>query len=341
MNNTVLTPEQIMEAMEFAKAQNPKDTLGELAFKFVTDGARQNKDGAVTYYGWQVNAIVPKVSPDRKWYPVIISIRNVNTHSNIKYDSSKPGVTLQFRKSSMGNWTIDGKKVDSPVGMCIYRMCQCFTSIAKKKKDNGEIPEGKIIVPVQEGIIDPKTKRARPDKMFEDPIIRIKIDFPRNESKGIDSNAPPTCPIYDIDKPRAKNQVKPGEPAFFIAEYQPSPLEEPQKPQYNNLCEIIKYGSAITGIIDFSSPTNSSMGNSMSPKFNLIIVKRATGRSINVDDAFGDQLSDLTDSAAVIESPEEDNTSKPSSVKDDAKDSRITADDLGEIADDSLVDDFN
>jgi hypothetical protein len=328
-----------MEAIEFAKAQNPKDVLGELAFKFVTEGARQNKDGGVTYYGWHVFAIVPKASPERKWYPTLMTIRNVNTHSNIKYDNAKPGVALQFRKTSVGNWTIDGKKVDSLVGLCIHRMCACFLSIVKKKKDAGDLPDSKIVVPVQEGKIDPKTKRVDPKQLFDDPIIRIKIDFPRNETKGIDNDAPPTCPIYDIEKPRPKNQVKPGEPAFFIAEYKPSPLEEGQKPQYKNLAEIIKYGSAITGVIDFSTPTSSAMGISMGPRFNMIMVKRATGRAINVDDAFGDQLNDLVDSAAIIENPDDaDVTGK--SVKDDIKDTRVNTDDIGDVGGDGLDDEF-
>jgi hypothetical protein len=197
-------------------------------------------------------------------------------------------------------------------------MSQIFPVIVKKKLEKGELEcdNQKVSIPVQIAPKDPKTKKLDMTKKFDDPIIRIKIDFPRNESKGIDLTAEPTCKIYDLEKPRPKSQCKQGEPALFLAEYRKNPDSPPEKVMYGNMPEVIRYGSSITSVIDFSAPTVSGMGISMSPKFEIIMVKRAVGREINVFDAFGDQLDDISEVSHVVEE-----TGAP---KDEGKDAKAT-----------------
>ncbi len=326
-------PEEIMEAVEYAKKQNPKDTLGELAFKFNTDSVRSNKDNTVSYYSWEVYIL--NADGSRSWVPVKLNAKSVNTCSNIKIENGK-GVQLQYRRSSTGVWTIKDetgkpKIVPTPFGEAVYIMATVFPIIVKKKLAKGDInsDNSKIAVPVQLAPKDPKTKKPDMNKKFDDPIIRITIPFPKELNKAIEPDTKPSCKIFDIERPLpAGKKPANSDPAYFIAEHKKGD-EEPVPVNYSNISEIIRFGSSTTFIIDFASPTISGMGISMSPKFELILVKRSRGREINVADAFGDQLDDLAETSTVIE-PSPDAVPPTNDTKDN-KTSGITTDDLDDL----------
>lgn len=299
---------EILEAIEFAKAQNPKDKLGLNAVQ--VDVANQQSRGTVTYIPVKVNilnGVGADGKPKREWLDLHLMFRKANTRSNITpYDDrilqENKSVTLQFRNSTKSFWVNPKTKVEEedPIGEVLDKLDSIIQAkiLLHLKTDNEakkiNHDNQKINMYVQRGMKDPKTKKIT--KEFEDPIIRVEVKF-RAKEKGapiLPSALPWQCTIHDANKPRSKAKTPNGEPPYEYASIDSGEGTIEEKINFRNIHKFITAGSSVTGYINASQISLSSFGISLTPRFTSLIVKKSVGFQADYT-AMEGQLDDLGD----------------------------------------------
>jgi len=297
-----LKAREVLEAIEFAKKQNPKDKLGLNAVQI--DVANQQPRGTVTYIPVKINVLNGN---KREWLDAHLMFRKTNTRSKINpYEDrilqENKSVTLQFRNTSKSYWLNRGTgqeeedligevldKLDAIINAKIVLHLKTENDAKKIVHDNQ-----KINMYVQRGIRNKKTKKM--EKEFEDPLIRIEVKF-RPKEKGapiLPTATPWQCTIHDANKPRPRDKTPKGEPPYQYASMDNGEGSDEEPINFRNIHKFITAGSSVTGYINMSQISLSSFGISLTPRFSSLIVKKSTGFQADYTSMEG-QLDDLGD----------------------------------------------
>lgn len=322
-------PSQILEFMEHAKKVNPDDKYGTSAFRIVTEGdlVRHNADKSVTYYPFQVRALVGKNDDGTEewdWRPVSISCRKANTTKGIPAPDNRGkivDITTNFNVSSKSTWIINGKEIEESENECLGKVLsviiKSYRSIMKKLFASRDFEEEKIFDPLQERLKRKPGQKIDPAKLeLKDHIIRIKIPFNAEKTDGqnrkISLTQTPRTKIYDADKRNEENPKTPYMPATVLDKETGEEVEI----NYGNIQEFVTYGSSVTGAIDMGQVSLSGFGFSLSTSWRFMIVKHSPPSAFDLVSALGeDQLFNLGDAEVKKEEPAK-KEEKPASEDD-------------------------
>lgn len=311
----VVTPSQVLAAVEYAKKQDPKDKYGDGAFRINVGNIRVGKND-VRYIPFEVL----KQRNNGKWEFVPLNLKFVNLttksqilppgHAKRKYN----GVQIQFRgKDGFSTKTVvkkDGKEevrlVEEPYGKAkkaIYAAFKRKVTLALKKQEFFH-SKTNIGSTIQDSKKSSDPKNPKPEKFPEgDEIIRVTIPF-KGEDNKIALDEPPKCDIYDINKkrPLTDEEKKNGEIPFEKATVDGKPLV------YQNIGVFVRSGSSTSGVDCMDSVTLSSQGITLPSKVTVLMVKPSQGYKPDAKAVFRGEFADMENSetAAPIDNPEGD-----------------------------------
>jgi hypothetical protein len=330
-----VTGKEILQAIAHAKAENPKDTAGEMAFKIGIENIKETE--MCRYVPISINVFCGKDEAGKdKWeyVPFHVRFRKVTTRSKIpsledRQNSKIKSVTIQFRNTSKGSWRNPhtGKEEDDPIGEALDAVDNILKrKIARLIRDK-KLHNNILTVNMFAQREQKNSKTGEIMKKFDESLIRMEIKF-RKESKdsvNVKSDQKPwMCDIYDATKPRPASATPAGEPQFYPAKVDMG--GEEVDVNYGNIHNFIRGGSSVTGFLNCSQISLSGSGISLTPRFSSLIVKPSSGFKPNYAGMM-DQLSDLGD--AVVENIDEEpsqsgtaseNNNKPTDLTEEAKD---------------------
>lgn len=281
---SVVTPNQIIEAVQFAKAAGDPHA----AFRITLGGdkLRKNTAGTVAYMTWEVNIAT---ATGREWRKVAIRVANLATCSSAK-PSPYNKVQTMFRVGS----TYKVGEVVQQLGEAMHLMNGAWQHhIAAVLRTTAATQKNKTVHPlVQDSVGNPPKSLEKAEHMF-----RVEIKFPQDKPKSTG------------DKPGGRQQQAQKEapkddavPAIVIrdaskrvgADFAPATMPDGSPLTYITLQHFITNGSSVSGVIDASEVILSTMGCSLPLSWTLLIVKHVkAGREVTVADGLGDFASEI------------------------------------------------
>lgn len=277
---SVVTPNQILEAIAHFTA-NGGDPHAAFRITLGGDKPRTNKSGSVAYLGWEVNVLVGAV---REWRKVCIRVANLDACSSAKPNFGK--VCIMFRVGS--KYVVNS--VEQRIGEAVFAMNAAFEHHMEAAiKAKRVIPKSKLVRSfLQTEVGEEKKPLTKAEYMF-----RVEIKFPQEAMKDDKPAArgqqsqreppkPDAIPVISV-KDASKKKMVDGKADFELARIGGKQLT------YETLQNFITTGSGISGVIDASEITMSSMGCALGMNWSLLIVKHVKGgREVSTSDGLGD-----------------------------------------------------
>jgi len=307
----VVFPNEILEAIEYAKKSNPKDLRGADAIKIDTDKAR--KAGKTSWIDTYINILRDGT---RQWKLIKVIVIRLPTKANIpspedrkkRKDEGGDRIQLQFRdKDSYKMKRPDGTEEMQRYGEAMLALHYAWRikamQLLKEKKFKGvasTLRRGVLQThrgPASENKSDKKstyasTKEEIPpenilieeddadpchdsDKIAFGPgdrIIRVQIEFMKEGGKDEEK----TVAEEALPKIPILDATKPLKNKQL---YEEARTRDGELINYSNIHDWLRCDSQVTGVIDMSSTCLSNMGISISNKFTHLIVRASKGAS--------------------------------------------------------------
>lgn len=326
-NIDIVTPNEVLQAIEYAKTQDPIDKNGDGAFFINTDNCRDT--GKTSYMDFKVL----KKQPDNKWKLVSMNLKfkDLTTRKNNlpPNDPKRDKVTfidkshsLQFLASDVCKTTAKNAKGEivthiEEYGRAKVAIYKAFSRLVKKG-----LLEKKIIAPKKKNICTTvqfvrkgKSQNSPPIKI-DDPIIRVDIPFPKiKNTETIELTAKPKCTIYDATKKIEPNNPKYNPKGFNyeIATIEnPDDANAPFELNYTNLGTFLRAGSIVSGVDQMSSVCLSASGISLPSKLLLGVVIPGKGFQVDASAIFGaDEQEDFGNTNVVVSEIDENSQQVP------------------------------
>lgn len=321
MNNVeVVTPSQVIAAIEYAKTLDPKDKFGDGAFRVDIANVRAPGKNDVRYIPWQIL----KQRNNGKWEYVDLHLKFMNLitksqilppgHPKRKYN----GVQIQFRGKDSFTTKVkvkkDGKEeiktIEEPYGKAKKLIYAAFQRKLKLMLKKQEIFHSKTNVgtTIQDSRKSSDPKNPKPEKFAEgDEIIRVTIPF-KSEDNKIALDEQPKCDIHDVTK-----KLKDIPPDFDGVPFEKATIDG--KPlTYANIGQFVRAGSSVSGVDCMDSITLSSQGITLPSKATTLIVKPSRGYKPDVKAVFKGEFSEMesSETAAPTEGDDGDGAEKVS-----------------------------
>jgi hypothetical protein len=330
-------PNAIIEAIEYAKSKDAKDTYGAGAIRILTGaGERKNKEGNTTYINTEISALI---NGKRQWVPIKIQFMNLTTGANIpkpedrkKTEAGGGGkIQLQFRDAdSFKLRTPDGERTEE-FGKAMLMLHYAWRFAVKKALKERKIQHLKTQrYNVVQTHRDTKAKGDKPATPPDPSIPNIVIEEdPEDDSHHAvlipGMPMPMKAPLAEGERiiratldypmpPGAKSALPNATPKIKVydasirlakpdADGMISPLAKEENIRYDRIHDWLKRGSIASGIISANVTTLSSQGISLPVKLDTLIVKPGKGFSgPDTGMAFGSLMDQI--STAEVTDPE-------------------------------------
>jgi len=286
-------PNEILEAIAYAKKQDPSDKFGDKAFQIELNPREGNNNTQ-----WMSLRALKNVNGKMEYKNLKLKVTNLKTTANIKTDEEKkamkgqdyPGINLTFqgvstftrqvRKPSGEVVTVTEKYGEAK--MAIARAFRRIMTVATDPKNPKRV-QGRnvsIVLNVQtHRIIDKKTLAK---EELETPIIRVKLPF-ESKNNVIGPDSLPSVDVFDAEVPRPLVDGKKTHDIPFA-----NAVDENGKPfTYTTIRGFLRCGSATSYIEDLSGVCISSQGISNPARVNgFLIVKRSRGNRLQAHEVY-------------------------------------------------------
>ncbi len=302
MNNVVLYPSDILDAVEYAKSINPKDKNGYSAFRI--DYNKGKPMDTVTYYPFEVR--VKGADGQYFWTPVNLKFVNL-THvgktlpltggDNNRTSKKFFQVALLFK----GNYEYtragpNRSRITEKYGLAKQLISKAFEAHTAVGKREGFVPKALRAI----GNVKYTYKVTEGNKVIEKPLdtpnmnIGLRFAGKVTDAQGIKVETKPEtkfqCMILDAG--RQKDRVAQGEFPFHEAMLEDENGEFTIPVNNGNIHAFLRGGSIITGVESMKTCCKSNLGFSLPSYCDVIIVKKAV--SVRVAPAvFADDFADI------------------------------------------------
>lgn len=305
-------PNEILDAIAYAKKQDPSDKFGDKAFQIELNPREGNNNTK-----WMTMRALKNVNGKMEFKNLKLKVTNLKTTANIKTEEEKkamkgqdyPGINLTFqglstftrqvRKASGEVVTVTEKYGEAKVAIAkaFGRIMKAAIDPSNPKRIYAKTPT--IVLNVQlERLVD-KNKGLK--EKLDTAIIRVKLPFVV-ENGVIGKNALPAVDVFDAEVPRALvDGKKTHDIPFAFA------LDDAGKPfDYTSIRGFLRCGSATSFIEDISGVCISSQGISNPARVNgFLIVKRSRGNRLLAHEVYDeDEFASM--SGAVTSAPTAD-----------------------------------
>ena len=308
-------PNEILDAIAFAKKQDPNDKNGDKAFQIELTPREGNNSTQ-----WMTLRALKNVNGKMEYKNLKLKVTNLKTTANIKTDEEKkamkgqdyPGINLTFQ--GVSTFTRQVRKPSGEVvtvtekyGEAKLAIARAFRRIMLAATDQNNPKRLRarntmVVLNVQtERIVDKKTMDK---EKLETPIIRVKLPFEANKGV-IGPDALPSVDVFDAEVPRPLVDGKKTHDIPFA-----HALDDNGKPfTYTTIRGFLRFGSAASFIEDLSGVCISAQGISNPARVNgFLIVKRSRGNRLQAhevydEDEFASMAGAVTSAAAADDEP--------------------------------------
>lgn len=312
MNNQVLYPSEILDAVNHAKSD--KDKNGYSAFRIGVD--RFKKADLVTYYPFEVK--VRGSDGHYNWTPVSLKFVNLTHVGRIlplaggdlnRATKKIYSVTLLFK----GNYEYtragpNNTRVTEQYGLAKQIISKAFEAHANFARRNGHITKNTKIIGNVKFTQEVKEGNKNVTKTLDTPNINIGLRFAGKitDEQGVKNETKAEtlfqCKILDANRPKDKYGRE--EFSFHDAMLQDDSGEYTVPICNGNIHRFIRGGSIITGVENMRSCSLSNMGFSLPATCEVIFVKQAMATRI-APSIFANDFADImgAETPILIEEP--------------------------------------
>ncbi len=332
MNNVVLYPSEILDAMENAKTDKDKNGYG--AFRIGFD--RPRKCELVTYYPFEVK--VKSSNGQYVWTPVSLKFVNL-THVGrisplIGGDVSRTSrkiyaINLLFKGNYEYTRTATNQtRIVEKYGLVKQMISKAFEAHAAHAKRNGFISKNTKVIGNVKTTQEVTEHGKLVSKVLESSNININISIrfagKVTDEQGVKNETKPDtkfqCKILDAN--RQKDKVGRDEFPFHDAMLRNNIDNEYNIPICNgNIHEFIRGGSTITGVENMKSCSLSGFGFSLPASCDVIFVKQASPVRV-APSIFANDFADIAgaETPIMIEDSKENSTNDSTGFEDEPND---------------------
>lgn len=339
----IVTPNQVLQAIEYAKSQDANDKFGDKAFRVNLEKARPT--GKTTYIPFEVL----KKRPDGKWDYVSLNLkfkdlttRKNNLHPNDPKREKKTFTdkshSLQFLGSDTCKTTVKNAKGDIIIhieeyGRAKIAIYKAFNRLIKAGLANRKINHNKTNICSTIQFSRAGEKINSPPVKLDDPIIRVDIPFSKEKNTDIIKlDTKPKCDIYDATK-----KIAPGDSRYNPKgwNYEKATVEingVNTELNYENLGEFVRAGSIVSGVDKMDSVCLSASGISLPSKLLLAVIIPGKGFKVDPSAIFSeDEREDFGNNNVEFSAEEIDLTKAPESGPEGAENNEILDEIVNEI----------